>query len=188
MASTYRARRDQGDWPALQGPHNAQKRLSHSDRSSALGVSDENRGRPPHLPRPPAPHGAHPREGRRRSSSTTARRPTRPRPLLRSPRSSASAGSAAGRRRPTISTNARRTSATCRSAYTIGEAADLFERLLSPHMPVKNCGKLDEAVRSGRCGCEPVIRCCCRRPARASTSSGISRTGGTSSAQLVEGL
>ncbi|MGZ2412158.1 UDP-N-acetylmuramoylalanine--D-glutamate ligase [Sphingomonas sp. F9_3S_D5_B_2] len=34
-----------------------------------------------------------------------------------------------------------------RSAYTIGEAADLFERLLSPHIPVKNCGKLDEAVR-----------------------------------------
>lgn len=34
-----------------------------------------------------------------------------------------------------------------RSAYTIGEAAELFERLLAPHMPVKNCGKLDEAVR-----------------------------------------
>jgi len=34
-----------------------------------------------------------------------------------------------------------------RSAYTIGEAADLFEKLLAPHMPVKNCGKLDEAVR-----------------------------------------
>jgi len=34
-----------------------------------------------------------------------------------------------------------------RAAYTIGEAADLFERLLSPHIPVKNCGKLDEAVR-----------------------------------------
>lgn len=33
------------------------------------------------------------------------------------------------------------------SAYTIGEAADLFERLLSPHIPVKNCGKLDVAVR-----------------------------------------
>jgi len=33
------------------------------------------------------------------------------------------------------------------SAYTIGEAAELFERLLSPHMPVKNCGKLDDAVR-----------------------------------------
>jgi UDP-N-acetylmuramoylalanine--D-glutamate ligase len=34
-----------------------------------------------------------------------------------------------------------------RSAYTIGEAAELFERLLSPHMPVKNCGKLDVAAR-----------------------------------------
>jgi UDP-N-acetylmuramoylalanine--D-glutamate ligase len=34
-----------------------------------------------------------------------------------------------------------------RSAYTIGEAAELFERLLKPHMPVKNCGKLDSAVR-----------------------------------------
>jgi UDP-N-acetylmuramoylalanine--D-glutamate ligase len=35
-----------------------------------------------------------------------------------------------------------------RSAYTIGDAADLFERLLVPHMPVKNCGKLDAAVRA----------------------------------------
>ncbi len=33
------------------------------------------------------------------------------------------------------------------SAYTIGDAAELFERLLSPHMRVKNCGKLDVAVR-----------------------------------------
>jgi UDP-N-acetylmuramoylalanine--D-glutamate ligase len=33
------------------------------------------------------------------------------------------------------------------SAYTIGEAAELFERLLSPHIRVKNCGKLDVAVR-----------------------------------------
>ena len=29
-----------------------------------------------------------------------------------------------------------------------GEAAELFERLLGPHIPVKNCGKLDDAVRS----------------------------------------
>ena len=33
------------------------------------------------------------------------------------------------------------------SAYTIGEAAELFEQLLSPHIRVKNCGKLDVAVR-----------------------------------------
>ncbi|HWU93691.1 MAG TPA: UDP-N-acetylmuramoyl-L-alanine--D-glutamate ligase [Sphingomicrobium sp.] len=42
-----------------------------------------------------------------------------------------------------------------RTAYTIGEAADLFERLLSPHIPVKNCGKLDEAVRSAAADSEP---------------------------------
>jgi len=34
-----------------------------------------------------------------------------------------------------------------RSAYTIGEAAELFERLLSPFIHVKNCRELDEAVR-----------------------------------------
>ena len=33
-----------------------------------------------------------------------------------------------------------------RSAYTIGEAAELFERILKPHMPVKNCRELGEAV------------------------------------------
>jgi UDP-N-acetylmuramoylalanine--D-glutamate ligase len=33
------------------------------------------------------------------------------------------------------------------SAYTIGEAGELFARLLSPHMSVKNCGKLEVAVR-----------------------------------------
>jgi UDP-N-acetylmuramoylalanine--D-glutamate ligase len=33
------------------------------------------------------------------------------------------------------------------SAYVIGEAAELFERLLGPHIPVKNCGKLEIAVR-----------------------------------------
>jgi UDP-N-acetylmuramoylalanine--D-glutamate ligase len=41
-----------------------------------------------------------------------------------------------------------------RAAYTIGEAADLFERLLSPHIPVKNCGKLDEAVRQAAADAE----------------------------------
>ena len=41
------------------------------------------------------------------------------------------------------------------SAYTIGEAADLFDKLLSPHIPVKNCGKLDIAVREAAADAEP---------------------------------
>jgi UDP-N-acetylmuramoylalanine--D-glutamate ligase len=41
-----------------------------------------------------------------------------------------------------------------RTAYTIGEAAELFERLLSPHIQVKNCGKLDVAVREAAADAE----------------------------------
>jgi len=41
------------------------------------------------------------------------------------------------------------------SAYTIGEAAELFERLLSPHIRVKNCGKLDVAVREAAADAHP---------------------------------
>jgi len=41
-----------------------------------------------------------------------------------------------------------------RSAYTIGEAAGLFERLLKPHMPVKNCGELAEAVKQAAADAE----------------------------------
>ena len=41
------------------------------------------------------------------------------------------------------------------SAYTIGEAGELFARLLPPRMSVKNCGKLDEAVRQAAADAEP---------------------------------
>ena len=36
----------------------------------------------------------------------------------------------------------------------LGEAAELFERLLEPHMPVKNCGKLEAAVREAAADAE----------------------------------
>ncbi|HET7317232.1 MAG TPA: UDP-N-acetylmuramoyl-L-alanine--D-glutamate ligase [Sphingomicrobium sp.] len=42
-----------------------------------------------------------------------------------------------------------------RSAYAIGEAAELFTALLAPHIPVKNCGKLDEAVRQAARDAKP---------------------------------
>ena len=41
-----------------------------------------------------------------------------------------------------------------RAAYVIGEAGELFARFLSPHMSVKNCGKLDEAVRQAAADAE----------------------------------
>ena len=42
-----------------------------------------------------------------------------------------------------------------RSAYTIGEASKLFATLLAPHMPVTECGVLDEAVRRAANDAEP---------------------------------
>ena len=36
--------------------------------------------------------------------------------------------------------------ANVRAAYTIGEAGELFARLLSPHMPVHECNTLENAV------------------------------------------
>jgi UDP-N-acetylmuramoylalanine--D-glutamate ligase len=42
-----------------------------------------------------------------------------------------------------------------RCAYTIGEAADLFERLLSPHIAVQNCGKLGDAVLAAARDAQP---------------------------------
>jgi UDP-N-acetylmuramoylalanine--D-glutamate ligase len=42
-----------------------------------------------------------------------------------------------------------------RSAYTIGEAGAMFARLLGPHMPVAECGVLDEAVRRAANDAEP---------------------------------
>jgi UDP-N-acetylmuramoylalanine--D-glutamate ligase len=41
-----------------------------------------------------------------------------------------------------------------RCAYVVGEAAELFERLLKPHMPVKNCGELAEAVKQAAADAE----------------------------------
>jgi UDP-N-acetylmuramoylalanine--D-glutamate ligase len=42
-----------------------------------------------------------------------------------------------------------------RSAYTIGEAGALFASILKPHMPVAECGVLDEAVRRAANDAEP---------------------------------
>ena len=42
-----------------------------------------------------------------------------------------------------------------RSAYTIGDAAEMFERLLSPHIPVQNCGKLGDAVLAAARDAQP---------------------------------
>jgi UDP-N-acetylmuramoylalanine--D-glutamate ligase len=42
-----------------------------------------------------------------------------------------------------------------RSAYTIGEAGELFVRLLAPHMPVQECNTLENAVNRAAADSQP---------------------------------
>ena len=42
-----------------------------------------------------------------------------------------------------------------RTAYTIGEASDLFERILAPHIPVAECGDLAHAVLRAASDAQP---------------------------------
>ena len=57
---------EQANWPSLQGPHNLANVESAMSCCFLLGLDGHQiRKRTRNLPRPPAPYGAHPREGRR---------------------------------------------------------------------------------------------------------------------------
>jgi len=146
---------DQSDWPTLQGPHNLQNVMAASDICLDLGVHREVRERALRT-YPGLPH----RMERIRElngvlfvNDSKATNPTATAPAL-----------AAFERIRWICGGQAKTDNLdeCAphfghvvEAYTIGDAADLFERLLSPHMPVKNCGKLDAAVRAAAADSAP---------------------------------
>jgi UDP-N-acetylmuramoylalanine--D-glutamate ligase len=137
----------QADWPALQGPHNSQNAAAAIGTCRLLGLSwDQIREALPSYPGLP-----HRMERVREEdrvlfvNDSKATNPTATAPAL-----------AAFERIRWICGGQAKTDnldecaphfGHVASAYTIGEAADLFEKLLSPHIPVKNCGKLDVAVR-----------------------------------------
>jgi len=145
---------DQASWPALQGPHNAQNAAAAIGACVKLGVGPEaiERG----LER--FPGLAHrmerirERDGVLFVNDSKATNPTATAPAL----------AAFDRIRWICGGQAKTDNLDecapsfghVRTAYTIGEAADLFEQLLSPHMSVKNCGKLHEAVRQAAADAE----------------------------------
>jgi UDP-N-acetylmuramoylalanine--D-glutamate ligase len=144
----------QTDWPTLQGPHNAQNVEAAWTVCQALGCSDEQIEAALRT-YPGLPH----RMERIRDLSgvlfvndSKATNPTATAPAL-----------AAFERIRWICGGQAKTDnldecaphfGHVRAAYTIGEAAALFERLLSPHITVKNCGKLDAAVREAAADAE----------------------------------
>jgi len=138
---------DQKNWPALQGPHNAQNASVAIAVCETLGLSEKQvaNGLQTY---PGLPH----RMERVREkdcvlfvNDSKATNPTATAPAL-----------AAFDRIRWICGGQPKTDnldecaphfGNVRCAYTIGEAANLFETLLKPHIPVKNCGKLEIAVR-----------------------------------------
>jgi len=146
---------DQAHWPALQGPHNAQNSAAAIETCEALGVGEgeieEGLRTYPGLPH--RMERVREKDGVLFVNDSKATNPTATAPALAAfPSIRWILGGQAktdnlGECAPYFGH--------VRSAYTIGEAADLFEQLLSPHMSVKNCGKLADAVRQAAADAAP---------------------------------
>ena len=146
---------DQSRWPALQGPHNAQNAAAAIEACRYLGVGggeiEEGLRSYPGLPH--RMERVRDKDGVLFVNDSKATNPTATAPAL----------AAFEHIRWILGGQAKTDDLDecapyfghVASAYTIGEAAELFERLLSPHMPVKNCGKLDVAVREAAADAEP---------------------------------
>ena len=144
----------QGDWPTLQGPHNAQNVAAALAACGVFNLTDDaiSTGLRSYPGLPHRMERIRERDGVLFVNDSKATNPTATAPAL-----------AAFEKIRWICGGQAKTDnldecaphfGHVRSAYTIGEAAELFERLLSPHMSVKNCGKLDAAVREAAADAE----------------------------------
>jgi UDP-N-acetylmuramoylalanine--D-glutamate ligase len=155
MAGWFPLEKSRPDWPTLQGPHNVQNAAAAIAVCRALDIEDEKvaeglRTYPglPHRMERVAERG-----GVLFVNDSKATNPTSTAPALAAfPKVRWILGGLA----KTDDLDA------CaphfghvRSAYTIGEAGAMFARLLAPHMPVAECGVLDEAVRRAANDAEP---------------------------------
>jgi UDP-N-acetylmuramoylalanine--D-glutamate ligase len=138
---------DQMFWPALQGPHNFQNAQAATGVCRTLGVSDEQivEGLKSYPGLPHRMERVREKDGVVFVNDSKATNPASTAPAL-----------AAFEKIRWICGGQAKTDNLdecaphfdhVRSAYTIGEAAELFERLLSPFIPVKNCRELEAAVK-----------------------------------------
>jgi UDP-N-acetylmuramoylalanine--D-glutamate ligase len=138
----------QAKWPALQGPHNLQNVWAAHVTCTELGLSDQQvyaalktfPGLPHRMERVAE------RNGIIFVNDSKATNPTATAPALAA--FPAIRWICGGRPKGDDLDECEPHFGHVRSAYTIGEAAELFERLLKPHMPVKNCRELEVAVKA----------------------------------------
>lgn len=138
---------DQSDWPSLQGPHNAQNAIAAMSVARRLGIGEEAieeglRTFPglPHRMERVADRG-----GVLFVNDSKATNPTSTAPALAA--YPAIHWILGGRAKADDLDACEPYFDHVRAAYTVGETADMFEKLLEPWMPVRNCGTIRKAVR-----------------------------------------
>ena len=145
----------QKDWPSLQGPHNAENAGAAMGVAFLLGLSskqmDEGLRTYPGLPH--RMERIREKDGVLFVNDSKATNPTATAPALAA--FEKIRWICGGRAKTDNLDECSAYLGHVASAYTIGEAAELFGRLLSPHIPVKNCGKLDAAVREAAADAKP---------------------------------
>ena len=146
---------DQSSWPTLQGPHNLQNAQAATAACRALGLSDEqiDFGLRSYPGLPHRMERVREKDDVLFVNDSKATNPTATAPALAAfDRIRWICG---GQPKSDNLDECAPQFGNVRSAYAIGEAAELFEKLLSPHMPVKNCGKLEIAVREAARDSQP---------------------------------
>jgi UDP-N-acetylmuramoylalanine--D-glutamate ligase len=146
---------DQSRWPALRGPHNAENAAAAIAVCGALQLSEDQieHGLRTYAGLPHRMERVGERDGVLFLNDSKATNPTATAPALAAVESIR--WILGGQAKTDNLDECAPHFGHVRSAYTIGEAAELFERLLKPHMPVKNCGKLEAAVREAARDSEP---------------------------------
>ena len=146
LISEWRRPEEQAEWPSLQGPHNLQNSEAAWDVCSFLGVSDEivRQGLRTYPGLPHRMERVRDKDGILFVNDSKATNPTATAPAL----------AAFDRIRWICGGQAKTDNLDecaphlghVAKAYTIGEAGDLFARLLSPHVAVAECETLERAV------------------------------------------
>lgn len=138
---------DQSNWPALQGPHNAQNAIAAMSAARRLGIGEEAIDEAlrtfPGLPHRMERVGD--RDGVLFVNDSKATNPTSTAPALAA--YPAVHWILGGRAKADDLDACEPYFGHVRAAYTVGETADMFEKLLKPWMPVSNCGTIRKAVQ-----------------------------------------
>ena len=147
--------KDQSRWPSLQGPHNAQNAAIAAAVASALGVDADaiERGLATYPGLPHRMERVRELDGVLYVNDSKATNATSAAPALAAyPALHWILGGQA--KTDELDACAPHFDHVC-AAYTIGDAGPMFARLLSPVMPVQECGALDEAVRRAHAAAKP---------------------------------